>query len=86
MITHLRKTLDAQILFCKTGMETEHCYYKKFLKAKLITSRQVPSLLFLKRYVQPLVLLNSLNVLKLYHSRIHHDCLSFIFLSFTFRF
>ena len=34
-------------------MATENCYYKKLLKAKLTTSKDVPSLLFLQRYVQP---------------------------------
>ena len=38
MLTHLSKTLSAWILFYKTWMETENCYYKILLKAKLITS------------------------------------------------
>ena len=53
MVTHVCKTLNSWILFCKTCMATENCYYKKLLKARLITSKQVPSLLFLQRYVQP---------------------------------
>ena len=32
---------------------TENCYYKKLLKAKLTTSKDIPSVLFLQRYVQP---------------------------------
>ena len=44
---------QCMILFCKTWMATENCYYKKLLKAKLTTSKDVPSLLFLQRYVQP---------------------------------
>ena len=47
MVTHLSDTLNAWILFCKT------CYYKKLLKAKLTNSKDVPSLLFLQRHVQP---------------------------------
>ena len=38
MVTHVSKTLNAWILFCKTWMATENCYYM---------------LLFLQRYVQP---------------------------------
>ena len=53
MVTHLSNNLNAWILFCKTWMATENCYYKKLLKAKLTTSKDVPSLLFLQRYVQP---------------------------------
>ena len=53
MVTHLSNTLNAWILFCKTWMATENCYYKKLLKAKLTTSKDIASLLFLQRYVQP---------------------------------
>ena len=53
LVTHLSNTLNAWILFWKTWMATENCYYKKLLKAKLTTSKDVPSLLFLQRYVQP---------------------------------
>ena len=53
MLRHLINTLNAWILFCKTWIATENCYYKKWLKAKLPTSRDVPSLLYLQRYVQP---------------------------------
>ena len=51
--THLSNTLNAWIPFCKTWMATENCYYKKLLKAKLTTSKDIPSVLFLQRYVQP---------------------------------
>ena len=34
------------------GMTTENCCYKKLLKAKAMTSKQVPSLFFLQRHVQ----------------------------------
>ena len=53
MVSHLSNTLNARILFCKRWMATEHCYYNKLLKAKLTASKDVPSLLFQKRYVQP---------------------------------
>ena len=53
MVTHVRNTLNAWILFCKTWMTTKNCYYPKLLKAKLTTAKDVPSLLFLQRYVQP---------------------------------
>ena len=53
MVTQLINTLNALILFCKTWMATESCYYKKLLKAKLPTSKCVASLPYLQRYVQP---------------------------------
>ena len=53
MVTQLINTLNALILFCKTWMATESCYYKKLLKAKLPTSKGVASLPYLQRYVQP---------------------------------
>ena len=37
MVTHVSKTLNAWILFCKTWMAAKNYYYKKLLKAKLIT-------------------------------------------------
>ena len=54
MVTHVRNTLNAWILFCKTWMTTKNCYYPKLLKAKLTTTKDVPSpsLLFLQRYVK----------------------------------
>ena len=52
MVTHLSNTLNVWILFCKTWMATKNCYYKKLLKPKLTTSKDVPSLFFLQRYVQ----------------------------------
>ena len=42
--TTVSKTLNAWILFYKTWMATENCYYKNLLKAKSIASKQVPSL------------------------------------------
>ena len=53
MVRHVSNILNAWILFCKTWMATENYYYKKLLKANLTTSKHVPSLLFLQRYVQP---------------------------------
>ena len=53
MVTNLSNTLNAWILFCKIWMATENCYYKKLLKAKRTTSKNVALLLFLQRYVQP---------------------------------
>ena len=53
MVTHLINNLNAWILFWKTWIATENCCYKKLLKEKLTTSKDVPSLLFLQRYVQP---------------------------------
>ena len=53
IVTHLSNTVNAWIPFCKTWMATENCYYKKLLKAKLTTSKDIPLLLFLQRYVQP---------------------------------
>ena len=38
MVTHVLKTLNAWILFCKTWMATENGYYKKLRKVKLIPS------------------------------------------------
>ena len=38
MIAHESKTLNAWILFCKIWIATKSCYYKKLLKANLITS------------------------------------------------
>ena len=38
MVRHVSKTLNAWILFCKTWMTTENCYYKILPKAKSITS------------------------------------------------
>ena len=49
MVTHLSNTLNTSILFSKTRMTTENCCYKKLLKAKLPTSKDVPSLLYLQR-------------------------------------
>ena len=53
MVTHVRNTPNAWILFCKTWMTAKNCYYQKLLKAKLTTTKHVPSLIFLQRYVQP---------------------------------
>ena len=39
MVIHVSKTLNAWILFFKIWMATENSYYKKLLKASLITSR-----------------------------------------------
>ena len=50
MVTDIRKTLNTRVLFCKIWIATQKCY-KKLLKAKLITSKQVSSLLFQQRYV-----------------------------------
>ena len=52
----------------QTWMATEKCYSQKLLKAKLTTSKQVLSLLFLQRYYNlSKFVLNILNFLKLYH-------------------
>ena len=53
MVTDLSNTLNAWILLCKTWMAIENCYSKELLKAKRTTSKDVSSLLFLQRYVQP---------------------------------
>ena len=49
MVRQVRKTHNPNgwILFPKTWMATENCYYNKLLKAKLLTSKLVPLLLFL---------------------------------------
>ena len=52
MVTQVSNAVNEWILFCKTWMATENCYYRKLLKVKLTTSKQVYSLLFLQRYVQ----------------------------------
>ena len=53
MVTDLSNTLNAWILLCKTWMAIENCYSKELLKAKRTTLKDVSSLLFLQRYVQP---------------------------------
>ena len=49
IVTHVSNTLNSSIMFCKTSMAFENCYYKKLLNAKLITSKYGPLLLFLQR-------------------------------------
>ena len=80
MVTHVSKTLNAWILFCKTWMATENCYYKKLL----IISSSFVAFSGKIRYNLSKFVLNILNLLKLYHCCVFHDSLSFIFLSFTF--
>ena len=46
ILTHVKKTLNARILSCKTSMTIENFYYKILPKAKLITSRYVEPLLY----------------------------------------
>ena len=42
MVTNVSNTLNTWILFCKTLVATENCYYKKLLKARLTTPKHVP--------------------------------------------
>ena len=80
MVAHVSKTLNAWILFCKTGMATENCYYKKLL----IISSSFVAFYGKTCYNLSKFVLNILNLLKLYHCYVLHHSLSFIFLSFTF--
>ena len=41
IVTHVSKTLNVWILFCRTWMATENCYYQKLTKTNLIASKQV---------------------------------------------
>ena len=50
MAKHVSNTLNVWILFCKTWMTTENCYYKKLLKAQLTTSKDVPSAIYFSEF------------------------------------
>ena len=82
MVTHVSKTLNAWILFWKTWMATENCYYKILLKPKL---KFICYFFSKDTYNLSKFILNILNFLKLNHCCILHDCLLFNFLpSITF--
>ena len=84
MVTHLSNTLNAWILFCKTWMVTENCYYKKLLKDNL---RMFLRYFFCKdTHNLSKSAMIMLNFVKFYHCCILHDYLPFIFLTFTSQF